>query len=294
MWHFAVCYEFSLTVVQIKAQLIVDFPYGAVPTKTMPANERMRLLKASVDIISSTHVLAWDARIKDWLWYFRGYVQWQSLAIVVAELSWNSNPEFADVAWQVLDPILADWDRMYQMKRDEPHWNHVNGMIERARILRRQRRRQSHGQKKKHPRTTKPSPNEDATALSAPDAQPLQPPTFEEPDTSAAQGLAALASREPPSLQDPSSLYIPQSSTAAPSHATGLYSESTPMMNFDFNFSEQDAMMGGFDSVDFNAFDLVFGSVSWESGGLMDDVNAQLEEVERFVGAQEQIETGRG
>lgn len=259
----------------------------------MPAEERMRLLKASVDIISSTHVLAWDPRIKDWLWYFRGYVQWQSLAIVVAELSWNSNPEFADVAWQVLDPILADWDRMYQMKRDEPHWNHVNGMIERARLLRQQRPRQSHGQKKKHPRTTKLSPNNDATVLSTPDFQPPRPPTFEEPYTSAAHGLAALATAEPSSLHDASTSYLPPRSAAAPSHGTSLYSESTPIINFDINFSDPEAMMGGFDSVDFNAFDLVFGSVSWETGGLMDDVNAQLEEVERFVGAQERLETGR-
>ena len=262
----------------------------------MPADERMRLLKASVDIISFTHVLAWDSRIKDWLWYFRGYVQWQSLAIVVAELSWNSNPEFADVAWQVLDPILADWDRMYRMKRDEPHWNHVNGMIERARLLRRQRTRHSQGPKKKQIRANKSSPNNNAANTAAQNAQPLPPPTFEEPDASAAQGLAALATTETPSFHETSTSYLPQSSATASTTQDpgGLYSQTTPMMNFDLNFSEQDVLIGGFDSVDFNAFDLVFGSMSWETGGLMDDVNAQLEEAERFVGAQEQMETGKG
>ena len=65
-------------------------------------------------------------------------MQWHSIAIVIAELGGNKNQPFVNTAWTVLDPILADWDKVYRAKKDEPAWVHVNALIEKARQIRRQ------------------------------------------------------------------------------------------------------------------------------------------------------------
>lgn len=145
-----------------KARLIINFHTGTVPTNTMPLADRMTLLESSVDIIKRTHALAVDDRISDWVWYFRGYVQWHSLAIVVAELGWSRDEKFVTMAWNVLDDILGEWDSLYQTKKDDPAWTHVNESIQRARKLRKRNRltatSEGHSQHKK-PRHTAPPTN---------------------------------------------------------------------------------------------------------------------------------------
>ena len=92
----------------------------------MSANGRFDLLQASVDIIQLSHSVSVNKNVKEWLWYFRGWVQWHAIAIVIAELGGNKNQQFVQSAWTVLDPILADWNRVYKAKRDEPAWELVN------------------------------------------------------------------------------------------------------------------------------------------------------------------------
>ena len=131
----APCSNFSS---QIKCRLIVEYPFGQVPTKEMTPQARHDLLQSSVEIIRISHSLRPNRGIDDWVWYYRGWVQWHSIAIVIAELGGNKNQHFVNTAWAVLDPILADWDSVYRAKRDEPAWTHVNALIEKARQMRRQ------------------------------------------------------------------------------------------------------------------------------------------------------------
>lgn len=121
----------------MKGELMLDYPSGALPTRTMPVTERMRMLRVSVDIIKGTHLAAHDDRTCDWGWFFRGYNQWHSLSIIIAELSWTQNQPAADEAWSILDVMLEDWDKIYERRRGESAWDHVNTMIARARHLRR-------------------------------------------------------------------------------------------------------------------------------------------------------------
>lgn len=104
----------------------------------MTPQARHDLLQSSVEIIRISHSLRPNKGIDDWVWYYRGWVQWHSIAIVIAELGGNKNQLFVNTAWAVLDPILLDWDQVYRAKRDEPAWTHVNALIERARQMRRQ------------------------------------------------------------------------------------------------------------------------------------------------------------
>lgn len=123
---------------QIKSRLIVDYPLGQVPTKEMTQQERHDLLRSSVGILRISHGVGTNKFIDDWLWYFRGWVQWHSIAIIIAELGGNQNQNFVNTAWAVLDPVLADWDKVYNAKKDEPAWIHVNALIQKARQMRQQ------------------------------------------------------------------------------------------------------------------------------------------------------------
>lgn len=203
----------------------------------MPEEERMILLQAAVNIIQMTHSVANDERTADYSWYFRNYVQWHSLAIVVAELGWSTNLDFANNAWAVLDPVLEGWDRMYKTKRHEPAWQHVNTLIERARHIRHQRGQLLAAQKQNSHKRTR-------TDISVPALQ--ETPQFT-PSTVPGQ-------------------QHPRSSFSGSCTGTG----STKDFNLDFD------PFSGIKHVDFNAFNEVFNDGSWDLLDNLEEVNLQI------------------
>ncbi|KAK6394708.1 hypothetical protein LTR65_001499 [Meristemomyces frigidus] len=242
----------------IKARMIIDYPFGHIPTKDMSAGERLHLLQCSVHIIAFTHVLAIDDRLESWLWFFRGYVQWHSLAIVVAELGHSSNKMFAHSAWAVLDPILADWDKMYQSKKDEPAWEHVNILIERAKQKRHhsgKRAKMTVGEGEQPP----VHPSDVSSAANIPNHSASTMTLQYAP-------RADMASPMPVGLQTASIASTPQQAPTPRSLDDGSLSQPmaassiAPALDFDVDFGTFD----GWDQIDFQAFDAVFGGAGWE------------------------------
>ncbi|KJX95171.1 hypothetical protein TI39_contig4129g00017 [Zymoseptoria brevis] len=133
----------------LKCRLIIDFPKGLIPTPETPPAQRHHLLRTSVEIIQYTHALASPSSspangsaagrgcTTDYAWFFRDFVQWHCLAIVIAELGNSRNEEFREAAWQALDPLLRDWDDVFKDKKEDPAWGYVDGLIQRARAGRR-------------------------------------------------------------------------------------------------------------------------------------------------------------
>ncbi|KAF2769757.1 hypothetical protein EJ03DRAFT_242113, partial [Teratosphaeria nubilosa] len=119
-----------------KVRMMIEHPFGQIPKKDMSPEERFKLLQSSVYDINFAHSLATDRRTEQWQWFFRRYVQWHSLAIVVAELPRIKDRSFTLSAWAVLDPILANWDKTYASKKGEEAWEHVHALIEKAREMR--------------------------------------------------------------------------------------------------------------------------------------------------------------
>ncbi|EME43574.1 hypothetical protein DOTSEDRAFT_54348 [Dothistroma septosporum NZE10] len=239
----------------IKAQMMIDVPSGSIPTKEMPETQRMNLLRASIGVIQTTHVLAIDERIADWIWYFRGYVQWHSLAIVVAELGCSTNMEFTDMAWRVMDPVLSDWDAIYKTRKDEPAWDHVNAMIERARRVR--RRRHTHQNKAQRLRQTEAdrilqelSPSLPMTPTAVPTHS--QTPGYTSSDSVPADHRTVMKAHQAHMQQ------FDQNSTLD-CQAPGSLTSNGGIMNFDIDFDNLDAF-----DIDFGAFDQVFNSNTWE------------------------------
>lgn len=118
---------------QTKARLWIEYPWGHTITKTMTPEQRLDMLRSSVAIIRSTHTLHMHEHMADWLWFFRGFVQWHALAIVVAELAHSTSPRFARSAWAVLEPLLQFWEQVYETKHGDAPWDHVNSLIQRSR-----------------------------------------------------------------------------------------------------------------------------------------------------------------
>lgn len=234
----------------------------------MPLNERMHLLQASVDIIQLSHVLAVDHRISDSLWYFRGFVQWHCLAVVVAELGWNPNQSFSNTAWAILDPMLADWDAVYESKKEEPAWHYVNSIIERARSLRRQSR--PHAATKstvikfgQTPDVCMLSDRAASTNTPAMTTYPIRTAT----NTAAMQSYAAHVpqtqhrQREILGFQQQPPTRFQQ--THMPQYQTVDSYENTPYAVTGASNSFDFGGVNGFDDIDFSAFDEVFSSASW-------------------------------
>ncbi|WPH03707.1 Bikaverin cluster transcription factor bik5 [Acrodontium crateriforme] len=230
----------------VKARLIIDHPLGKVPKKESTPEERHRLLRASVDIIRLTHVLASDRRIQSWLWYFRGYMQWHALAVVVAELGQSANRQFSLSAWAVVEPMLANWDRTYTTKSGETAWDHVNDLISRARAMR-------HRAAAIPPAVSRPMP--DAAQLPNPTLNVatsiMSPPTSISPMN---QGNN-FGSYTTPSPHDTCQMFPPSTQSFKDQSQPGaMYYEPTVT----------ELPTPTFDDIDFSAFDVVFGNAAWE------------------------------
>lgn len=245
---------------------MIEFPGGTVPSKTMPLQERMHLLQSSVEIIQATHLLSTDSRISDALWYFRGYVQWHCIAVVVAELGWNVNQSFSNSAWAVLDPMLSDWDEIYETKRDGPAWDHVNAVIERARALRVQGRahagrRHTTGKARTTSSTDMLLNRSGSTGSSTTSSYPIRSTAIDTPSdqsygssTESSQhytgGSWGSLPQQPVQFQHP---FVPQYSMSGVQEMDPY----AAIAGFDVN------SVSGFDDINFSAFNEVFSSQSW-------------------------------
>lgn len=244
---------------------MIDYPFGAVPTKEMPPQERFDLLQASVDIIRFAHSVIISDRIEDWKWYFRSWVQWHAVAIVIAELGGCRNQQFVNRAWEVLDPLLADWDKIYQSKQDEAAWDHVHALIERARQMRRQTAPQRQ-------RNVTQSANQNAhqtleqTVLQHP--APTQPTSYDTSQHYDVTGLSVPAYNgiDNASLnmaQHLAGMDYSDQQLGAPTSEIPFQTGNAAIMpdaaEFDGNFG-----LFGFDNIDFGAFDAVFGDNAWD------------------------------
>ncbi|TKA83568.1 hypothetical protein B0A55_00377 [Friedmanniomyces simplex] len=226
----------------LKVKMTIDCPnaHGQISTNSidMSSKERSRILQDSVAIISITHMIPVDRRLEKWQWFIRGYVQWHSLAIVVAELGRIKNKQFTHSAWVVLDPILTDWDRMYLNRKGEAAWDHVNALISRARQMRHD--------------------------LAPSAAQSGWDPAIR-------RDLDSLTSVSASDCVDSAEKQMPFGATGSqPNPNSTLGADGTPQQqtlwdqSADWEYSADFGNFDGLDQIDFQAFDAVFGGDAWE------------------------------
>ncbi len=251
----------------IKCRFLVDFAPGQIPTKDMPTKDRFNLLQGSVDILRLYQAVAKYKAVKQWAWYFRGWVQWHSIAIVVAELGHNKNQQFVNNAWRVLDPVLADWDRVFDAKRDEPAWEHVNKLISRARESRQQMPAQqdneemdrSDGGQTPHSRTT--------TKASGSKAAPTAPfsAIWQGDWTADAMGGTLPIGPNSPFRPDSfaSHLSQPQPMVSMTSPAADVVGSEAAVPPQDWTL-DYIGCIGGMEDIDFSAFEGVFEDTAWD------------------------------
>ncbi|KAK3679751.1 hypothetical protein LTR78_000127 [Recurvomyces mirabilis] len=251
----------------VKVRMMINHPFSQVPTKDMSSLERSQILQSSVAIINLTHRMVTDPRVEVWHWYGRGYVQWHSLAIVVAELGRIKNKVFASSAWAVLDPILADWDTLYSQKKEEPAWVHVNALITRARQL-----RDADVRPTKDSGNTAELSSDHATSMTSNPSKQSRPSV---PNSYTPAGSDMSTNQK---LTDPAFLPDIYDLSAPGALAFAAQQEMTPL-----SLHEQDGHYSGFsidppafdmdmdlasfdqlDHIDFSAFDAVFGGDLWD------------------------------
>ncbi|KAK5736328.1 hypothetical protein LTR17_007492 [Elasticomyces elasticus] len=230
----------------LKVKMMIECPNAhsqvARNSGEMSSQERARILQDSVAIISITHMLTVDRRVEKWHWFIRGYIQWHSLAIVVAELGRMKNKDFTISAWAVLDPILADWDRMYLNKKGEAAWDHVHALISRARQVR-----------DRVDDNARPAPHV-CRGLRTPDAG-CSGGTWDRPPSFA--DMPAISELQGVQQQVPT----PRSSESGNAQQ-GSWDQSAGW-DYNVDIGGFDGL-DGFDQIDFQAFDAVFGGDGWQ------------------------------
>lgn len=83
-------------------------------------------------IIRTGYRLLSNPKSPEHFWYFRSYLQWHSLAIIIAEISHSTNQHFVQTSWRVIEPFINIWDRAFRNKAGDQTWNYVNELIQKA------------------------------------------------------------------------------------------------------------------------------------------------------------------
>lgn len=207
-----------------------------------------------------------------------------SIAIVLAELGGNNNQHFVNTAWAVLDPILADWNRVYHAKKDEPAWTHVNALIEKARHL----RQQVPDTPSSKSQEVTSDQNVSTNAKDGARQKPHQDAGHSQIPQSSAMGLVPDLAWHSWSPSSSSATIVPQYQQS--SHPTPTQQEfqtfAPPMIsNIDVPFqtgcapvmhgfeSADFGYIDGLDSIDFSAFDAVFKDMAWDFSSPSTDAN---------------------
>lgn len=112
--------------------MVIDFPDSHILGAAMTPQQRLQVLRFSVMVVRNTYYIMNDPKAAPFLWFFRSYLQWHSMAIVVSEISNSTDPEFVETAWQAVVPFIKIWHRVYRDKQQHDTWQHVNLLIERA------------------------------------------------------------------------------------------------------------------------------------------------------------------
>jgi hypothetical protein len=236
---------------------MIEHPFGQTPTKDMTTKERFEILQTSVDIIRLTNAVTSYKPIEQWSWYYKGWMQWHSIAIVVAELGNNTNAQFTKNAWAALDPLMVTWDKVYQAKHGEPAWDHVNVLIEKAR------------QQRQQLLTT--------TASQASTAVPT--PAYRS-SMSAEQLLSGIVSNTTGNAYIPvqtanNGAYQPSLPQPQIPYATDLpyWTGQMPAMT---GIEDDFSYLDGLQDVDFSAFEGVFGDPTWDFSSPSTDPNLEM------------------
>ena len=231
----------------------------------MSAAERFNLLQSSVDIIRFTNMIGQEPTADQWHWYFSHWTQWHSIAIVITELGWLKNKHFANNAWNVLDPILESWDKVYRVKRDEPAWDHVNALIERARQVRqrspdRQLISTSSQNSVLHEKTLGPQTVDQLVNSRMDQQAPVLETSMWFGIDQSAKTMQSMPDLDWNTQLPPTQLHLD------PAYHSGC---ANTALDFETDFGS----FADLDSIDFSAFDAVFGDASWDASSLSTELS---------------------
>lgn len=203
-------------------------------------------------------------------------MQWYCIAVVIAELGGNKDERFVEEAWKVLDPILEGWDRVYESKREEPAWEHVNSAIQRAKGKRVALEAGNSGGKRQQVRMAEertqhsmPVPTEMVLASTGASAAQWtgmngiwQTTWTDVPDASTTVSAVPQApSNAQPDLRQQ---YFSPGQTVT--NDVPFHTGCAPLMlgmEMDFNCNDL-SFNDGLDNIDFSAFEGVFGDGMWD------------------------------
>lgn len=150
--------------------------------------------------------------------------------------------------------MLARWDKVYRLKRDEPAWDHVNALIERARRMR----------SKNFPVNPTAHENDEPKMLEHSDSSPRdEREEILQPSVSAVTLVAPIGTKNDPGkgqhYETAQSNLTPSSNQ--PKTDVPFQTGCAPIM---FGFEEDFGSFQGLDDIDFSAFDAVFGDTLWD------------------------------
>ena len=87
----------------------------------------------SLDVLHINYLVQNDYRFKNWAWFWREFVQWQALQVVLTEYCRQPETPRGQRAWAVLDPILSGWEEQVKSQEQSRFFEPVARLIAQTR-----------------------------------------------------------------------------------------------------------------------------------------------------------------
>ena len=104
---------------------------------------RELVLKAAVENLEYSHLLAFEPTVAHWRWYFNTRVQWHALAATLAELCVQDKGPLVERAWKVVDAVFEQWASHIADSRSGMLWRPIKKLMSKAQSKRAESRMQN-------------------------------------------------------------------------------------------------------------------------------------------------------
>ena len=112
----------SCKAVMTKLKLTINHPSQRCGNH-LTAEQRLQLVKSSVDILNYARYWRSDEHYSKWSWLFESYLEWDATAFLLHSLSTVQLPTMTENAWNVINTFFSHWtDRV---EPENTHWSRL-------------------------------------------------------------------------------------------------------------------------------------------------------------------------
>ena len=136
-WTTSVIARLIMCRIRLKIYYPSSIWKGPNAKTTRPQISNEKRLETAVACMEYTHLVDTEPKAAQWRWFSKTYVQWNVLAVALAELCTQTKGSVVDRAWKIVDTVFDDWAARIADSSKGMLWRPIKKLMGKAQEVRR-------------------------------------------------------------------------------------------------------------------------------------------------------------